>query len=124
MIASPSASSTRLAMAKMTPMRVTTRYSMGGSGLGGSDTALPPQKRTFVACPPGNGAAECGLEFRRVLLVLVWIGGEIADLHRVRGLNVGEALHYGESVLVVDLGEMHAVDDVMALGIKPDCSLR
>src|SRR6516162_7859713 len=119
MIASPSASSTRLAMAKITPMRVTTRYSMGGSKLGGSDTA---QTRTlFVA---RERAAECALEFRRVLLVLVGIGGEIADLHRVRGLHVGEALHYGESVLVVDLGKMHAVDDVMALGIEPDCSLR
>src|SRR5215472_8413520 len=123
MIASPSESSTRLAMAKTTPMRATTRYSMGGSRLGGSGTALPLQERTFVACSPWR-AAECALEFRRVLLVLVGIGYEVADLHRVRGFHVGEALHYRESVLVVDLGKMHAVDDVMALGIEPDVSLR
>src|ERR1700752_280269 len=104
-------------MAKTTPMRVTTRYSIR---LGGSSAS----KENVCSLLPARRAAECALEFRRVLLVLVGIGGEVADLHCVRGLHVGEALHYGESVLVVDLGKMHAVDDVMALGIEPDGSLR
>src|SRR6516164_8110390 len=60
------------------------------------------------------------LKFRRVLLMLGGIRQQIADLHCVRWLYVGEALHDCKTMLVVHFGVVDTVHHVMRFWIEFD----
>src|SRR6516164_5906853 len=95
MMARPRESRTRVAIENSTPSAVTATRSMAG-------------EPSELWC---------------VLGVLVRLGDQVANVFRVGRLDVVDRLEDREAVVVVDLGEMHRVDDVMALGIELDRAL-
>src|SRR5207249_2301375 len=79
------------------------------------------------AAGPGrlqSGDATPTLELRRVLLCLIRVLDQVANLHSVRGRDVRERLDNREAALLVHLGEVHRMHDVMALGVERDLALR
>src|SRR5262249_61810022 len=107
MMASPSDSSTKLAIAKATPISVTKRNSMTLA----SDVPNPERALRALQRIP--------LVLRRVLFVLVRVREKVAHLHRVGGVDIRETLHDLESLLVIYLREMNGEKERMTLWVKP-----
>src|SRR6516225_9995200 len=88
-----------------------------------SRTRVAIENSTPSAVTAARSIAEGSSEFRRVLRMLVRLGDQVANLFRVGRLDVIDRLEDREALVAVDLGEMHRVHDVMALGIELDRAL-